>query len=315
MKNEKTNQKTYNGQTQFCNDCNDNGGRCNKPNCKAFPKEGWTLPPTTEWKYNPLTGEPHDNESRIKSWFTMWQTWVIIILAFLVVLSFATATDDYRSRINDYENQIKANKTKITNYKNQFNNIENQKIKPLVEKARKLEIQIDDIKAKRKVEVEAPAQKLKRDGECLRLKIDFMKKYKTLATDEVCKTKTIKGNEARAETTNKPLEPNLALARAVAQAEGNGINKTNPCNIRDFKTGKFKVFTDREEGIRNCHNIFVKYTAVNPNVDILGAIKTFSPSSDNNNPKQHASNIIYILADKYKVSADYTTKITDLLKI
>lgn len=306
-----------NGQTKYCPHCAKTGDFCERDDCLAMPKKGWNLPPTTEWQYNPLTGEPHGMKARAKGIFSMWQTWFTIALLALLALSwgFAGESRNYKTEIQMNENLIKTNSNERAKLKKEWLKIEEKVIKPQQEISRKAEEIITNAKSERTVKIEAPSQKLKRENECLRMKNDFMKKYKTLATDEVCKEEIKKINEARADAIDKPVEPNLALARAVAQAEGNGINKTNPCNIRDFKTGKFKVFEDREEGIRNCHNVFVKYTAVNPNVDVLGAINTFSPASDNNNPKQHASNIIYILADKYNVKADYTTKITDLLKI
>lgn len=228
----------------------------------------------------------------------------------MMVLSFAVGSNDWtpQDEINYLNNEIKVNAKIIENLKKDWKSMEEIEIKPLIEQAKKIEIKINNLKAERTARIEARSIFFKNKNKCASFKIDFVKRYKTKPTDEVCleilqEFKVMKRGEVR-----------FSLAKAVAQAEGNGINETNPCNIRDTKTGKFRIYETKQDGIEACHNVLYKYTKVNPNVTLLGAINTFSPVSDGNNPKRHTSNIIYILA-KNNIQANFDTKLTKLLEM
>ena len=272
------------------------------------------IPPMKDWQYNPFTSDKINSfKDKMKGSFTydvlsskiFWMLW--LVFATFLVMSWVNAGNQW-SKERELETLLATkkvnNKTEIQLAKD-WKTMETKEIQPLIKQAKEIEVKINNLKAERTARIEARSEFLKNQDKCIDLKVAFVKKYNTPSTDEVCKEL-----EGYKEKSSK-----YSLARAVAVAEGNGINETNPCNVRDNKTGKFRKYDTREDGIFACHNVFVNYIKYNPNVTILGAIHTFSPASDNNNPAKHTSNIIYLLAKKHNIEASFNTKLIDLIKL
>lgn len=144
---------------------------------------------------------------------------------------------------------------------------------------------------------------------------EFAEKYNVYDFDENKACPNNKETKKEIVEVSKSEETTYLLAEAVSKAEGGGVNPTNPCNIRDFHTGGFKVYNNRDEGLKACHDVLDRYVQKRPDITLSQAISIFSPASDNNNPIQHTDNILYYVNKWKEIGANRNSSVAELLKI